>query len=152
MASVEATKAGGDQMALSRPPLTAAPMTGSSEAPLEHLASVTVCKTVCGLCVCVGGGWEQSRLHVLEPTFFRKSGRGGRDPGASTGVPNPPPGPPRRLAAQGGKGELCTPLISYQERGARARSAESRQREERGGPPVPGDNSTPSGFKTKNAT
>jgi hypothetical protein len=26
------------------------------------------------------------------------------------GVPNPPPGPPRRLAAQGGKGELCTAL------------------------------------------
>jgi hypothetical protein len=42
--------------------------------------------------------------------FFRKWGRGGRGPGASPGVPNPPPGPPRRVAAQGGKGELCTAL------------------------------------------
>jgi hypothetical protein len=50
---------------------------------------------------------EQSRLRVLEP-FFRKWGRGGRGPGASPGVPNPPPGPPRRLAAQGGKGEPDT--------------------------------------------
>ena len=40
----------------------------------------------------------------LETYFFRKWGRGGRGPGASPGVPNPPPGPPRRLAAQNGKG------------------------------------------------
>jgi hypothetical protein len=53
---------------------------------------------------------EQSRLRVLEPTFFRKWGRGGRGPGASPGVPNLAPGPPRRLAAQGGKGELCAAL------------------------------------------
>jgi hypothetical protein len=57
---------------------------------------------------------EQSRLHVLEPTFFANGAEvgGGRGPGASPGAPNPPPGPPRRLAAQGGKGEggLCTAL------------------------------------------
>jgi hypothetical protein len=66
---------------------------------------------------------EQSRLRVLglgswswtlEPgtgtylgTFFANGKwgrRGGRGPGASPGFPNPPPGPPRRLAAQGGKG------------------------------------------------
>jgi hypothetical protein len=46
----------------------------------------------------------------LGTDFFRKWGRGGRGPGASTGVPNPPPGPPRRLAAQNGKGGLCTAL------------------------------------------
>ena len=46
----------------------------------------------------------------LETYFFRKWGRGGRGPGASPGVPNPPPGPPRRLAAKNGKGELCTAL------------------------------------------
>jgi hypothetical protein len=60
--------------------------------------------------LCELGCGEQSRLRVLEPTFFRKWGRGGRGPGASPGFPNPPPGPPRRPAAQGGKGELCTAL------------------------------------------
>jgi hypothetical protein len=47
---------------------------------------------------------EQSRLHVLEPTFFANGAEVGRGPGASPGVPNPTPGPPRRLAAQGGEG------------------------------------------------
>jgi hypothetical protein len=42
--------------------------------------------------------------------FFRKWGRGGGGPGASPEVPDPPPGPPRRLAARDGKGELCTAL------------------------------------------
>jgi hypothetical protein len=45
------------------------------------------------------------------PIFFYKRGRGGARsaPGASPGDrPHPPPGPPRRLAAQGGKGGLCT--------------------------------------------
>ena len=49
----------------------------------------------------------------LEPTFFRKWGRGGQGPGASPGVwgpQPPPPGPLRRLSAQGGKGELCAAL------------------------------------------
>jgi hypothetical protein len=91
----------GDQKTPSRPSLTAVPMIGNSGAPLEHLVHPAVCETV---------SLEQSRLHVLEPTFFRKWGRGGRGPGASPGVTNPPPGPPRRLAAQGGKGELCTAL------------------------------------------
>jgi hypothetical protein len=77
-------------------------MTGNSGAPLEHLASVTACKTV---------GLEQSRIHVLEPTF-RKWGRGVRGPGASPGIPNPPPGPPRRLAAQGGKVHVARLLLA----------------------------------------
>jgi hypothetical protein len=38
---------------------------------------------------------------------------GGARAGASPGVPNPPPGPPRRLAAQGGKGELCAALTAW---------------------------------------
>jgi hypothetical protein len=73
-------------------------MAGNSGAPLEHLASVTACNTV---------GLEQSRLRVLEPTFFANGAEVGgvRGPGAGHGGPNPPPGPPRRLAAQGGKGE-----------------------------------------------
>jgi hypothetical protein len=85
----------------SRPPLTATPMTGNSGAPLEHLVHPAVCKTVRMIAE------SASRLGT---DFFRKWGRGGRGPGASPGVPNPPPGPPRRLAAQGGKGELCTAL------------------------------------------
>jgi hypothetical protein len=48
--------------------------------------------------------------------FFRKWGRGGRGPGASPGVPGPPPGLPRRLAAQNGKGELCTALTGWRRR------------------------------------
>jgi hypothetical protein len=82
-------------------------MIGNSGAPLEHLASVTVCKAV---------GLEQKSASRLGTYFFRSWGRGGRGPGASPGVPNPPPGPPRRLAvqaAQGGKGELCTALIPH---------------------------------------
>jgi hypothetical protein len=100
---VKAAGAGGDQKPPSWQSLTATPMTGNSEAPLEHLASPTVCE---GLDV------EQSLLHVLEPTFPANGAEVGgvRERAASPGVPNPPPGPPRRLAAQGGKGELCTAL------------------------------------------
>jgi hypothetical protein len=74
-----------------------------------------------------GGGELPGKKIQNEPThsrlgtyFFRKWGRGGRGPGASPGVPNPPPGPPRRLAARGGKGELCTALSTtarYEEAG-----------------------------------
>jgi hypothetical protein len=53
-----------------------------------------------------------SRLGTYFFCFFRKWGRGGRGPGASPRAPNPPPGPPRRLAAQGGKGGLCTALTT----------------------------------------
>jgi hypothetical protein len=150
----KAAKAGGDQTTPSRPPRTATPMIGNSGAPLEHLASVTVCKefgskvgftsrwarwagsgseprgpqptpkptvTVCKavLCfflvfflavLCCGFGRAESASR-LGTYFFRKWGRGGRGPGAGPGVPNPPPGPPRRLAAKNGKGELCTALI-----------------------------------------
>jgi hypothetical protein len=78
-------------------------MTGNSEAPLEHLVNPAVCKAV---------GVISRSASRLGTYFFRKWGRGGRGPGASPGVPNPPPGPPppRRLAAQNGKGELCTAL------------------------------------------
>jgi hypothetical protein len=51
-----------------------------------------VCKTVRMI------AQSASRLGTY---FFRKWGRGGRGPGASPGVPNPPPGPPRRLAPGG---------------------------------------------------
>jgi hypothetical protein len=90
----KAVKAGGDQTTPSRPPLTATSMIGNSGAPLEHLASVTACKTA-GLGL---GAESASRPGTY---FFRKWGRGGRGPGASPGVPNPPPGP-RPTAAPGG--------------------------------------------------
>jgi hypothetical protein len=97
----KAAKAGGDQKTSSRPPLTAVPMIGNSGAPLEHLVHPAVCEAVSL------GAESASRLGTY---VFRKWGRGGRDPGASPGVPNPPPCPPQRLAARGGKGELCTAL------------------------------------------
>jgi hypothetical protein len=95
----------------SRPPLTAAPMTGNSGAPLEHLVHPAVCRTWgCGF-----GSWEQSRLRVLEPTFFRKWGRGGRGPGPGARERAlrppinllPPPGPGSRYAVQ------CSLLARY---------------------------------------
>ena len=46
VASVEAAKAEGDQKTPSWPSLTATPMTGNSEAPLEHLVNPAACKTV----------------------------------------------------------------------------------------------------------
>jgi hypothetical protein len=90
-------------MTPSRPPLTATPMTGNSGAPLAHLVHPAVCKT---------GVWEQSRLHVLEPTFFRKWGRGGRIRERALGSPTHPLAHRGawRLAAKNGKGELCTAL------------------------------------------
>jgi hypothetical protein len=58
--------------------------------------------------------WEQSRLQVLEPTFFANGAEVGGVRERSLGSPTHPlAGPPRRLAAQGGKGELCTALSIY---------------------------------------
>jgi hypothetical protein len=63
----------------------------------QHLApgSPTACKCL---------GFHKARPQALEPIFFANGAEGGVGPGASPGVPHPPPGPPRRLAAQGGKG------------------------------------------------
>jgi hypothetical protein len=77
-------------------------MIGNSGAPLEHLASVMVCK------IWVWGG-AKAASH-LGTYFFRKCGRGGRGPRASPGVPHPPPGPPRRLADRAGRGDSAPPL------------------------------------------
>jgi hypothetical protein len=94
----KAAEAGGDQTTPSRPPPTAIPMMiGNSGAPLEHLVHPAVCKTV---------GVIAEPASRLGTYLFRKW------LGAGPGVPNPPPGPPRRLAAQGGKGELCTALTA----------------------------------------
>jgi hypothetical protein len=108
LAKAKAAEAGGDQTTPSRPPPTAIPMIDNSGAPLEHLLHPAVCKAV-GM---IAKSASRPGTYFLLSTFyfFRKWDRGGEGPGASPGVPDPPPGPSRRLAARGGKGELCTAL------------------------------------------
>jgi hypothetical protein len=82
-------------------------MIGNSGAPLEHLAPVTACDVLgCG-------AKSASRLGTY---FFSQMGNwaeGGEVRERALWFPTHPlAGPPRRLAAQGGKGEgeLCTAL------------------------------------------
>jgi hypothetical protein len=70
-------------------------------APLEHLVHPQFVR----LWV-----WEQSRLRVLEPTFFANGAEGGEVLERALGSPTHHLAQPRRLAAQGGTGELCTAL------------------------------------------
>jgi hypothetical protein len=87
-------------------------MIGNSGAPLEHLVHPAVCNTL-------GFGAKRLQPSRLGTYFFRKWGRGGRGPGVAyreralgspTHPQTPGPGPPRRLAAKNGEGELCTAL------------------------------------------
>jgi hypothetical protein len=77
----KAAEGGGDQTTPSRPPPTAIPMIGNSGAPLEHLVHPAVCH---GLDV------EQSRLHVLEPTFFANGAEVGGARERALGPPTHP--------------------------------------------------------------
>jgi hypothetical protein len=56
--------------------------------------------------------WSKAGFTSWNLLFSQMGPRWAGSGGASPGVPNPPPGPPRRLAAQGGKGELRTALAS----------------------------------------
>jgi hypothetical protein len=71
-------------------------MIGNSGAPLEHLVHPAVCSTL---------GFGAKRLHVVEPTFFRKWGRGGRGPGAGSEPWGPQPAPWPTAAPGGEKRE-----------------------------------------------
>ena len=80
-------------------------MTGNSGAPLEHLASVTVCNTL---------GFGAKRLRVLEPAFFANGAEVGGVRERALGPPTHPLALGHRgawgLGAQGGKGELDTAI------------------------------------------
>jgi hypothetical protein len=98
----KAAKAGGNQKTPSRPPLTAVPMIGNSGAPLEHLVHPAVCE---GLDV------EQSRLHVLEPTFFANGAEVGGVRERALGPPTTQPLAHRGAWRRGaGRGSSVPPL------------------------------------------
>jgi hypothetical protein len=102
----KAARAGGDHTTPSQPPLAATPMAGNSGAPLEHLASVTACKPWV---------WEQSRLRVLEPTFFRKWGRAAEvaagSGGGGLGAPTHPLAHRGAWRRRAGRGSSAPPLL-----------------------------------------
>jgi hypothetical protein len=97
----KAAKAGGDQTPISRPPQTAMPMIGNSGAPLEHLVHPAVCKTV---------GLEQSRLRVLEPTFFANGAGVGGVRERALGSPTRPPAHRGAWRRGAGRGSSAPPL------------------------------------------
>jgi hypothetical protein len=77
-------------------------MTGNSGAPLEHLASVTVCNTL---------GFGAKRLRVLEPAFFANGAEVGGVRERAPGSPTHPLAHRGAWRHRAGRGSSAPPLM-----------------------------------------